>query len=232
MATNQRKQSLPAPKNYWGVVATKRPGQEEAAAARKAQEEEAAAAAAAAREAQEEAEAAAAAAAAVRKAQEEAEAAAAAVSKAQESKAQEEAAAAARKGAEEGTSLAPHILRSPAAASPGSEREPTLREWLQEGPYTLCMSSSFFGFYAHLGVLTALVDAGVGPAKLTGSSAGALIASVYGSGVDLGEAKRALLGLRRDDVLCGWLDTGSSPISQVIEVSMSGFQGRNSGSST
>ena len=42
---------------------------------------------------------------------------------------------------------------APATSPP--EAEQTLAEWLAAGPFTLAMSSSFFGFYAHAGALQA-----------------------------------------------------------------------------
>jgi NTE family protein len=60
---------------------------------------------------------------------------------------------------------------------------PTLREWLASEPFTLVMSSGFFGFYAHAGVLRALHEAGLQPARAAGSSAGALVTGAYSAGV-------------------------------------------------
>lgn len=34
----------------------------------------------------------------------------------------------------------------------------TLRDWLLEGPFTLSLASSFFGFFAHCGVLQARME--------------------------------------------------------------------------
>ena len=33
---------------------------------------------------------------------------------------------------------------------------PTLREWLRERPFSLALSSGFFGFFAHTGLVTVL----------------------------------------------------------------------------
>ena len=74
----------------------------------------------------------------------------------------------------------------------------TLRGWLQEGPFTLAMSSGFFGFYAHCGFLQALTEAGFYPQRLTGSSAGALVASAYAAGLDAAELGQTLIALRRE----------------------------------
>jgi NTE family protein len=76
---------------------------------------------------------------------------------------------------------------------------PTLREWLREGPFTLTMSSGFFGFFAHTGALGALLDAGFAPASVTGSSAGALVTGLYAAGLDVDALRARLNTLRRDD---------------------------------
>lgn len=77
----------------------------------------------------------------------------------------------------------------------------TLAEWLREAPFALALASSFFGFYAHAGALQgtactaelavcllvcsrrvlvpALEEAGIVPARLCGSSSGAIVASLY-----------------------------------------------------
>src|SRR5689334_8453056 len=78
-------------------------------------------------------------------------------------------------------------------------RAPTLRQWLAEGPFALTLSSGFFGFFAHTGLMTALEDAGALPARLSGSSAGALVSGLWASGVDAPAIRDALLALRRED---------------------------------
>ena len=46
----------------------------------------------------------------------------------------------------------------------GSQKESlTLAEWLSEGPFTLCFSAGFFGFFAHAGLLAGLTEAGFRP---------------------------------------------------------------------
>jgi NTE family protein len=59
----------------------------------------------------------------------------------------------------------------------------TLREWLTSGPFTLTMSSGFFGFFAHAGVLRVLEDEGVLPSSVAGSSAGALVTGLWAAGL-------------------------------------------------
>lgn len=73
----------------------------------------------------------------------------------------------------------------------------TLREWLREGPFSLAMSSGFFGFFAHCGVMTVLEDEGLLPVRLTGSSAGALVAGSWAAGLDAPELAKELMRLER-----------------------------------
>lgn len=77
--------------------------------------------------------------------------------------------------------------------------DPTLREWLAAGPYTLAMSSGFFGFFAHAGVLRALEEEGLLPAAVAGSSAGALVTGSWAAGVSARTLADELLGLERAD---------------------------------
>lgn len=76
---------------------------------------------------------------------------------------------------------------------------PTLHAWLAEGPFTLAMSSGFFGFFAHTGMLLALEDAGLVPERVSGSSAGALVGGLWAAGLDAGALERELVRLRRED---------------------------------
>jgi len=75
----------------------------------------------------------------------------------------------------------------------------TLAQWLTQGPYTLAMSSGFFGFYAHTGFLKAIEERNLGPETLCGSSAGALVAGSWSAGLDADEIARILCDLRRKD---------------------------------
>lgn len=61
---------------------------------------------------------------------------------------------------------------------------PTLREWLKEAPFGLTMSSGFFAFFAHTGLLIVLEDAGLLPSRVSGSSAGALVTASWAMGLD------------------------------------------------
>lgn len=75
----------------------------------------------------------------------------------------------------------------------------TLREHLADAPFSLTLSSGFFGFFAHAGLVTALDEAGLAPASLSGSSAGALVAGAWASGRNGEELAERLLVLRRED---------------------------------
>lgn len=74
---------------------------------------------------------------------------------------------------------------------------PTLRAWLAAEPFALAMSSGFFGFYAHAGALTALLDAGLVPSRAAGSSAGALVTGLWSAGVSPLRLRDRLETLRR-----------------------------------
>jgi NTE family protein len=75
---------------------------------------------------------------------------------------------------------------------------PTLREWLAEGPFTLGLSSGFFGFFAHAGVLSVLEEEGLVPARIVGSSAGALAGGLWAAGLPAARLREELLALRRE----------------------------------
>lgn len=76
---------------------------------------------------------------------------------------------------------------------------PTLREWLSAEPFALGMSSGFFGFFAHTGVLGALEGEGLLPTRVAGSSAGALVTGAWAAGVSSADLGDELLALRRQD---------------------------------
>ena len=74
-----------------------------------------------------------------------------------------------------------------------------LKEDLQRGPFTLAMSSGFFGFFAHCGAVLALAEEGLTASKYTGSSAGAIVAAACAHGVGPSELKSILRELKRQD---------------------------------
>jgi NTE family protein len=74
-----------------------------------------------------------------------------------------------------------------------------LADWLAEGPFTLAMSSGFFSFFAHTGMLGALAARDFAPSAVSGSSAGALVGGAYAAGLPIDELAERLFALRRDD---------------------------------
>jgi len=85
------------------------------------------------------------------------------------------------------------------SATPYYRRVRTLGDWLADAPFGLAMSSGFFAFYAHTGMLAALVARGLTPAHVAGSSAGALVAGAWAAGVPPEELAGVLERLERRD---------------------------------
>ena len=75
---------------------------------------------------------------------------------------------------------------------------PTLRDWLRARPFTLVMSSGFFGFFAHAGMVSVLEEEGLFPSRVAGSSAGALVGGLWAAGVPAARIREELRGLRRE----------------------------------
>lgn len=63
----------------------------------------------------------------------------------------------------------------------------------------MAMSSGFFGFFAHCGMLRALEERGLLPAAVAGASAGALVAGAWAAGLSAEILASHLLGLSRRD---------------------------------
>jgi NTE family protein len=76
---------------------------------------------------------------------------------------------------------------------------PTLREWLQDGPFGLTMSSGFFGFFAHAGVLTVLEEEALSPVRCSGSSAGALVTAGWSAGIGSAQFKERMTRMSKAD---------------------------------
>ena len=74
-----------------------------------------------------------------------------------------------------------------------------LSDRLKKQKVAVAFSSGFFGFYHHAGVLKALLEAGVVPVHVCGTSAGAIVAALYGAGLDGPEICEALLKIERRD---------------------------------
>jgi NTE family protein len=73
-----------------------------------------------------------------------------------------------------------------------------LSDWLARGPFALAMSSGFFSFFAHTGMLRALARAAT-PSVVTGSSAGALVGGAWAAGVEPDDLASRLVAVRRGD---------------------------------
>lgn len=74
-----------------------------------------------------------------------------------------------------------------------------LGDWLADKPFALAMSSGFFSFFAHTGMLDSLLGAGIRPQMVAGSSAGALVGGAYAAGLDAHVLAERLVALRRDE---------------------------------
>jgi NTE family protein len=74
-----------------------------------------------------------------------------------------------------------------------------LADVLQRNSFELVMSSGFFGFFAHAGVVHALEEARLTPALVGGSSAGALVAGLWAAGLPAARIRDRLFTLRREE---------------------------------
>jgi NTE family protein len=83
-----------------------------------------------------------------------------------------------------------------------------LGAWLAEEPFALGMSSGFFGFFAHCGMLAALEERELSAVRVSGSSAGALVAGVWAAGRSAAEISEELLALERRDFWDPWPGLG------------------------
>lgn len=72
-------------------------------------------------------------------------------------------------------------------------------ELLSAEPFSLSLSSGFFGFFAHLGFYKALERHGLRPQALSGSSAGALVAAGIASGLSSQEMQDLFLSISKKD---------------------------------
>lgn len=86
----------------------------------------------------------------------------------------------------------------------GAHSDTTLRQWLKEGPFFLGLSSGFFGFFAHTGMVSVLEDEGLWPSRVSGSSAGALVGGLWAAGMSAEQIRDELVGLRREDFWDPW----------------------------
>jgi NTE family protein len=75
----------------------------------------------------------------------------------------------------------------------------TLADRLRQQPFELILSSGFFGFFAHTGVVSALEELRLRPRLVGGSSAGALVAGLWGAGLSSQTIRDRLFSLERSD---------------------------------
>lgn len=75
-----------------------------------------------------------------------------------------------------------------------------LAEHLSKQPFTLTMSCTFFGFFAHSGALLALLEEGLYPSKVMGSSAGAVVAGMHAAGYTPDEMFEQFIQLSFSDI--------------------------------
>jgi NTE family protein len=57
----------------------------------------------------------------------------------------------------------------------------------------ICLSSGYFGYYAHCGVMQAIKEAGIRPVAISGCSAGAVVGALWASGLEDDAIERTLL---------------------------------------
>ncbi len=75
----------------------------------------------------------------------------------------------------------------------------TLREWLQDGAFSLSLSSGFFGFFAHGGFLSVLEEERLVPERVTGCSAGALASLLWAGGMSAEEMLGFFTEVKKSD---------------------------------
>lgn len=68
----------------------------------------------------------------------------------------------------------------------------------------LALKSSFLGFASHAGFLNALLDSGIRPAKISGSSSGALVASAYAGGLQQEALRELVLNQKLKNSFLEW----------------------------
>jgi NTE family protein len=74
-----------------------------------------------------------------------------------------------------------------------------LADHLRGQGFELILSSGFFGFFAHAGVVRALEELRLKPSLVGGSSAGALVAGLWGAGIPAETIRERLFALKRED---------------------------------
>lgn len=65
----------------------------------------------------------------------------------------------------------------------------------------VCLSSGYFGFYAHAGFVRAAARLGIAPAAISGCSAGAIVGALWAAGLDPDEIRDAVLSAGARELL-------------------------------
>lgn len=68
----------------------------------------------------------------------------------------------------------------------------------------VALESSFLGFFAHAGFINSLLDSGIRPAKVSGSSSGALVAAAYACGLENERLKEFVLDRKLQRAFREW----------------------------
>ncbi|PJZ68068.1 alpha/beta hydrolase [Leptospira perolatii] len=90
----------------------------------------------------------------------------------------------------------------------------------------LALNSAFFGFFAHSGFVLGLKEIGFKPARITGSSSGALIGSLFAAGIPPEEITRMILGIKKRDF---WEGNSLSQFIKPIRKGLKKYSGILSG---
>ena len=75
----------------------------------------------------------------------------------------------------------------------------TIAQQLSQQKTAIAFSSGFFGFYHHAGALKAIIEQGITPLKVSGTSAGSIVAALYAAGLPPDDICDALLTIKRRD---------------------------------
>ncbi|BDS07774.1 hypothetical protein NT6N_28140 [Oceaniferula spumae] len=87
---------------------------------------------------------------------------------------------------------------------PHINEQPSTVGSLNEAKVAVALESSFLGFFAHAGFINSLLDSGIRPLKVSGSSSGALVASAYASGLEHEALKEFVLDRKLQRAFREW----------------------------
>lgn len=74
-------------------------------------------------------------------------------------------------------------------------------EKIRDKRTAICLSSGFFGFYAHCGFMKAIDELNISPVALSGCSAGALVGALWASGLSHEKIEEEVLAVRLGDLV-------------------------------